>query len=687
MDVSNILLTTDNIVYLTDFAPYKPIFMEEADFDKVKLLYPHILERCYLPPEMFDKGLRELNPEIPNLSDMDTDYLEITQKMDIFSVGCILSQIYTDGKAIMDYKDLLSFKDGTFNPYEKIDSMIKDENLASTIKKMMALNPDERGTIKCHLEYFENFFGLDFFRILMAINYALRRSEFSHPDIKLGLIRLLSGYISKISVDLIDNEECRSICKNLEFKSYFPYQISMVVILYSFKAIYQNSPLLRIMKCEGLVEFLDAEIERIEKVEQKVMNSQTSTVLEKIDTLKYTNFNYNVERKEVDTNEGGIEVDIDFEPEAIIKRKLDQAQERKTWQSENFKLNSFHLLLDTILSCTRNLQIDQSFRVAIEMISEYSKLIWDEQILEFVIPFVSNFVIKNKRSSEAILSMRLFCQLIQRMRYIPKSLSNMSVFSVYIKPLRDYCFNSSHEMLRMLVVKNLSIFVELSLLFEVLNKGRIIQNKFKEIRLVGDTGFDSAKLTTDIIEYFQIKDSPGIFSVKNEIGDILMKLADNGKMLTNFSRNFKCIEGYLKVADIKNVLMHVCDILGDTSQDSTKILCLRAIPALTRRLDKRHITRLNRLVLEVLELSANPSTIYECLLNLISFVESFKEDKILSARVIQKTVVLVLHPCLRVRKTECRLVEIIMSNSTQEEILTYYAPIIKSYTKNVRKTQ
>ena len=66
---SNILLSSDNILYITDFAPYKPLCFDSAHFDKVRLFFPSVLEKCYRAPESIDKEMaaKYSQVEIANL--------------------------------------------------------------------------------------------------------------------------------------------------------------------------------------------------------------------------------------------------------------------------------------------------------------------------------------------------------------------------------------------------------------------------------------------------------------------------------------------------------------------------------------------------------------------------------------------------------------------------------------------
>ena len=87
-------------------------------------------------------------------------------------------------------------------------------------------------------------------------------------------------------------------------------------------------------------------------------------------------------------------------------------------------MNAFQLIIEQVLSCLRNIQIDQSFKVGMELIQEFSKLLWDEDVISCILPYINQFVIKNDRNSEQIIALRLFFKLIDRIKYIPKPLAN-----------------------------------------------------------------------------------------------------------------------------------------------------------------------------------------------------------------------------------------------------------------------
>ena len=86
---------------------------------------------------------------------------------------------------------------------------IQQPEIRNIIKDMVTLSPESRTGCMKGLEYFRGFYGKEYFDILLHLNYSLRRPEFSHPDIKLGLIRLLSPFIIKAFRGMVEDESLK----------------------------------------------------------------------------------------------------------------------------------------------------------------------------------------------------------------------------------------------------------------------------------------------------------------------------------------------------------------------------------------------------------------------------------------------------------------------------------------------
>ena len=170
-----------------------------------------------------------------------------------------------------------------------------------------------------------------------------------------------------------------------------------------------------------------------------------------------------------------------------------------------------------------------------ELIQEFSQFIWDEQIVSTILPYATNFVIRNVRSSESLISMRLFCKLIGRIKYIPKSLANWSVFSVYIIPLRDYCISCNQNMLKILIAKNFFKVINLAILFEVLTKRKGLSAKNDYDAKFSIINMAVEEMSELIMQEFNITEASHIFNPENgeNLGGMISQMIRSKESLFN----------------------------------------------------------------------------------------------------------------------------------------------------------
>ncbi len=90
--------------------------------------------KCYLAPERF--------------YDMTSDATEKAQslvpKMDIFAVGCVLAELFADGKPLFEYSDVLEYKRGRYDPVPFITERLGKTPIADIVKHMTQRDQDDR---------------------------------------------------------------------------------------------------------------------------------------------------------------------------------------------------------------------------------------------------------------------------------------------------------------------------------------------------------------------------------------------------------------------------------------------------------------------------------------------------------------------------------------------------------------
>lgn len=162
----NVLVTSWNWVYLTDFAFFKPTYLPENNPADFSYYFDTSFRRtCYLAPERFT-----------GLSENKTG--AVTDSMDIFSLGCVIAELFLEGTPLFDLSQLFKYKLGEYDPggvLERID----DLEIRSMIMHMVSLDPDRRYSAESYLQKwrrraFPNYFTTFLHEYIASITEAQR---------------------------------------------------------------------------------------------------------------------------------------------------------------------------------------------------------------------------------------------------------------------------------------------------------------------------------------------------------------------------------------------------------------------------------------------------------------------------------------------------------------------------------
>ncbi|KAH7882946.1 hypothetical protein F5I97DRAFT_1938850 [Phlebopus sp. FC_14] len=144
---SNILVTSSNWVYLTDFAPYKPTRLPLDDPSDFSFFFDTSGKRtCYVAPERFFKA----DDEVDNAKkDKPTEERKerVTEAMDVFSAGCVIAEMFLEGAPLFTLSQLFKYREGEYNVDGQL-AAIEDEGICSMIKQMISLDPKSRPTFE-----------------------------------------------------------------------------------------------------------------------------------------------------------------------------------------------------------------------------------------------------------------------------------------------------------------------------------------------------------------------------------------------------------------------------------------------------------------------------------------------------------------------------------------------------------
>lgn len=174
LKLENVLVTSSNWLLLTDFAAHtKPASIPEDNPSQYLFYFDTSGRRvCYLAPERF--GHKE----------------GLTPQMDLFSLGCVIGELYADGEPVFTLSQLYKYMRGEFSPDK---SGVTEPKVAELIDRLLSIDPGQR-PLALHIldEYadtFPKYFGDFLYEFLYHLNtITLEDPNVSTSDAKINHI-------------------------------------------------------------------------------------------------------------------------------------------------------------------------------------------------------------------------------------------------------------------------------------------------------------------------------------------------------------------------------------------------------------------------------------------------------------------------------------------------------------------
>lgn len=432
-----------------------------------------------MAPEKIDNDKANFQLKLETLNN-DQELLNRLKAMDIFSVGCILVELLLgDSNPLFTYQKMISYREGKKDVLDRLNQ-IPDENLRNMIIRMVHTDPKERGTFKEHLATFSLIIPKETIDLYAYMNYALRRGEFSQPDSKVALIRLIAPKFIKTIADSLSADEKNILgdrLDNIIFNRCFPYHLSKVAILYQLKGIINSNPLGGIFSNVNLNQFIDETIRQIEMTQYKISSPNPSSAIY-LDGVKY------LEPSKLDFNKDPYQEDDPFVDktdqlptalDGLAEVILADAKLSKEQEKILQKFTIVSNLIETLCSLVRNLQLSQSYMVALELLENFSRYVKSEEVVFFIFPHLQSQVEAQSNKIEKYYSINLFCKLVKRIKYVTKILSKSAAFSGYIRSFIELC--KDDPFLKNQIFKNIKWFIKLNIVFSVLNLQAKLEDK------------------------------------------------------------------------------------------------------------------------------------------------------------------------------------------------------------------
>ncbi|KAL8659199.1 MAG: hypothetical protein Q9226_000537 [Calogaya cf. arnoldii] len=138
----NILVTSWNWLYLTDFSScYKRTRLPEDNPADFSYYFDTSGRRtCYLAPERFLS------------SDESDDGRGLTWAMDVFSVGCVIAELFLESP-IFTLSQLYKYRKGEFDPAFSLLDKIQDREIRELVNHMIQLDPESRYAAEEYLNF------------------------------------------------------------------------------------------------------------------------------------------------------------------------------------------------------------------------------------------------------------------------------------------------------------------------------------------------------------------------------------------------------------------------------------------------------------------------------------------------------------------------------------------------------
>lgn len=182
LKTENFFISSWSHVILTDFGTFKPLMLPQDDPTEFSFFFEsdRNRHRCYLAPERFE-GSGGAGPSRGRFS-------RELAAMDIFSLGCVLSELFQDGQTLLDLPQLRAYRQGAFDLREKLSGL--DSDMQDLINSMLNRDPARRkSAIEYLREWCDQILPRSFCRCLFPLSVLMLHPLYHQPDMRVALLR------------------------------------------------------------------------------------------------------------------------------------------------------------------------------------------------------------------------------------------------------------------------------------------------------------------------------------------------------------------------------------------------------------------------------------------------------------------------------------------------------------------
>ncbi|KAI8460705.1 VPS15 protein kinase [Phakopsora pachyrhizi] len=609
----NVIVTSWNWVYITDFSTaFKPSYLPEDDPADFSYFFDTSSRRsCYIAPERFYPS-RGADLDGPSKS-------KLTEAMDVFSLGCVIAEMFLDGKSPFTLSQMFNYKREEYSVEQHLRN-IEDEKIRDLVRTMIQRNPEDRLTFQDHVincranKTFPNSFYI-----------------FLHPF--LLSLQELSG-ISPPEQATRQSYNSGGNAVNATNK-------------HGLGANETASPVILRNNSDSIIEKLWSEFDFVTKFLGATRKRKPRT---------QDNESFGADKNNVlDENKNN---------------EMNVSQKRSTWSCTDFPLQThvpgYHsslkttpeprkslidddvtlILLSVLSSTIRNCAYPSSIIKGLDLYLVLVEHLADETILDRVLPYLVSLLNINDTSSncDLVKSKTLFCltQVLLLVEMITPS--NSSLFSEYLIPNLRHFVNEPSELVRSTLgrcIGSLSLIAKRFLnLTQVMHQTqrRMIGGGTPNLTNIGEANNDNFESTYDynlneLQRQFQeivvslLTDSSSTtkrslltslpdlanFFGRTKTNDILLS-----HLLTYLNENdwmlrvafFDCIVEIIKETGPVSVEEYILPLMVQALADSEEFVTVRVVSSLTKIIQKELLgkPRLWELIAAVIVLLSHPNS-------------------------------------------------------------------------------
>ncbi|KAL4205052.1 hypothetical protein AMTRI_Chr01g135210 [Amborella trichopoda] len=462
----NVLVTSWNWLYLADFASFKPTYIPDDDPSDFSFFFDTGgRRRCYLAPERFYEhgGEMHVTPDAP-----------LRPSMDIFSLGCVIAELFLEGQPLFELSQLLAYRRGQYDPAPYLEK-ISDSGIRKMILHMIQLDSGLRLSADSYLQsnassVFPSYFSPllhNFFSCLIPLDSDTRvlvTQSFYDEILKKMMHSLPSGEVLSESFKSADpkneNQDQKLVCldgnssKNDEAGK-INFGNSKIQLVGDVTALFRDiektshhsyaKPTFQKVPVSASGSDTKKNNPSLQKAEQ---NSKHSSI-----KLHPTIANDSVKKnafpafgKKVESNLASLMTQYDSESDTLCVPSLSDNQ-------NGVGCDVMVLIASLLCSCLRSVKLPQLRRAAVILLKSSQIYIDDEDRLQHVLPFVIA-MLSDPAAIVRCAALQTLCDILPLVRDFPPS--DAKIFPEYILPMLSMLPDDPEESVRICYASNIS---------------------------------------------------------------------------------------------------------------------------------------------------------------------------------------------------------------------------------------